>query len=117
MDYTYYNVTMFENKNDTLANLPYKGGVKGIKWLKFKGDDNNLEFDKEVENESLAMKILLQNLQMIEHTFIASNDPSTNRKFGDKWLEIKNEKDLKSVIEGRYEKVVVSKYMSNRYIR
>jgi hypothetical protein len=116
MGYTYYEVKMFENKNDTLENPPFKGRIKVIKWLKFAGEDS-LDFDKEVESESLAMKILIQNLQMVEHTFITSNNLFERHKFGDKRIEIKNENDLREIIQDRYEKVLVSKYMSNTYVK
>ena len=112
MEYTYYELQMFENREDDCSTLPYKGRVKGIKLLKFNGDDKGLNFGDKIEDESLAMQILLQNLQQVELTFLGSNDLNVTRKIGEKVEEIKNEKDLQEIIFGKYEKIFVSKYKS-----
>lgn len=38
----YYQVTMLEDKRDMAEGLPCHGRIKGIKWLKFNGDDKGM---------------------------------------------------------------------------
>lgn len=112
MEYTYYELEMFENREDDWATLPFKGRLKVIKLLKFNGDDKGLNFGDKIEDESLAMQILLQNIPLVELTFLGTNNLNETRKIGEKVEEIKNEKDLQEIIFGKYEKIFVSKYKS-----
>lgn len=117
MWYKYYKIELYENKDDSLDDikLPFKGDVKSMSWLKYDGDDGDLKPGLRIENESLAMSILIQNLKEVEHTFVGSNIPNENRKAGEKHIEIKNKSDLEDIIFGRYEKVFVSTYYSERF--
>lgn len=112
MEYTYYELEMFENREDDLPTLSLNGRVRVIKFLKFNGDDKGLNFGDKIEDESLAMQILLQNLQHVKLTFLGANDMNETRRIGEKSEEIKNEKDLQEIIFGKYEKIFVSKYTS-----
>ncbi len=59
------------------------------------------------------MKILLQNLQKVEVTLLGINDSNETKKIGKKNIEMRNEQSIQDVIFGRYEKILVSKYISN----
>jgi hypothetical protein len=57
-----------------------------------------LPFDTEVKDESLAMKIFLQNLTLVQEIFLASNNPSQTKQAGEITEYVKNEKDLLDII-------------------
>ena len=111
----YYKITLFTNKADDGESFPLKGGMKSMKWLKYSGDDGGMKMGEKKEDESLAMQILIENLQELEYTLLGSNDP--NEKVGKQWREVKGEDDLKEIISGGYEKVLVEKYESDRVMR
>lgn len=74
--------------------------MKGINWLKYDGDDGGLELGQEREDESLAIKILTKNLQAVETQLLATTNPSELKNIGKKTRYVKNEVDLKEIIDG-----------------
>ena len=108
----YYRITLFENKSDGFGdNSRLTGGVKGVNWLKYDGDDNGMPLNTEIEDESLAMKILLQNLQLVQAKLVAANYPT--QLIGKSKELVRNQADLEEIIQGQYEKVIVEKYQSD----
>ena len=116
----YYSVTMYTNKLDDIKNAktPFIGGVKCIKWLRYSGNDNELKFGEDREDEKLAINIMLQNLRKQEVVLMFTNDPSIDiNEIGKIRIETKNEADLIELLYGQYQKVIVSKYESDLNIR
>lgn len=107
----YYQISLLTNKEDDIDNPPYKGTIKVIKWLKY-NSETNLPLNHSTIDESLAMKILIQNLQLVESTIIASNDPQITN-IGTPTEYVKNEADLVRIIAGQFEKVMILKYESD----
>jgi hypothetical protein len=112
----YYRVTFYTNREDGIEGLPRRGGMKGINWLKYNGDDGGLEIGQEREDESLAIKILIQNLQLVEIQLLGTTDPSELKNIGKTTRYVKNEDDLKEVIAGEYPMSLVAKYESNHIV-
>ena len=113
-DMIYYQITLYTNREDDFnKSVRLKGGLKAIKWLKYDGADNDLQIDQEREDESLAMKILIKNLQQVEEQLLATTDSKSTGAIGQVTRYIKNEDDLKRVIDGHYKKVMVKKYESD----
>ena len=72
MAYKYYQIELYENKEDSFENLPLKGVVKCMKWLKYDGEDGNLDFDKEKFPDAKGLYeknlgSLKKGIQAIEH--------------------------------------------------
>lgn len=108
----YYQVTMFEDKRDMAEGLPRHGRIKGVKWLEFNGDDKGMLVGEEKDDESLAIQILMQNLEKVESELVGTNDPSQKHLIGTKKRYVKNESDLVDLLHGNYETVLVKKYTS-----
>ncbi len=109
----YYELTMYTDKRDLADGLPRYGGMKGIKWLKFNGDDKGMQVDEEREDESLVIQILMQNLEKVETELMATNDPSQKHLIGTTKRYVKNETDLVDLLYGNYAAALVRKYESN----
>lgn len=101
----YYQVLLYTNKKDLeLENgIPVHGGLRGIKWLIFNGDDKGMQIDEERDDEALAIKILMQNLGKVETELLATNDLSEQHLIGTTERYIKNEADLIDLLHGKYE--------------
>lgn len=110
----YYAVTMYTDKRDLADGLPRHGGMKGIKWLQFNGDDKGMQVDEERDDESLVIQILMQNLQKVETELLATNDPSQQHLIGTTKQYIKNQADLEDLLYGNYAAALVRKYESNK---
>jgi len=110
----YYAVTMYTDKRDLKDGLPRHGGMKGIKWLQFNGDDKGMQVDEERDDESLVIQILMQNLQKVEAELITTNDPSQQHLIGKTERYVKNETDLVDLLHGHYAAALVRKYESNK---
>lgn len=109
----YYQVTMYTDKRDLADGLPRHGGMKGVKWLKFNGDDKGMQIDEERDDESLVIQILMQNLEKVETELMATNDPSQRHLIGTTKRYVKNETDLVDLLHGNYAAALVKKYESN----
>ena len=110
----YYQVTMYTDKRDLKDGLPRHGGMKGIKWLGFNGDDKGMQIDEERDDEGLVIQILMQNLEKVETELIAISDPSQQHLIGTTKRYVKNEADLTALLYGNYEAALVKKYESNK---
>ena len=110
MKQTHYRVYLCDDKTDDIDAGNIKGGVQVVSGLKFDGDDYGLPFDTKVENETLAMRILLQNMDEVELP-IFENGEIEGRVIGDTQIVIENEDNFRRIIQGKYPKVLVSKYM------
>jgi hypothetical protein len=93
---TYYEIVCLENADDDLERLPWKGAVRFSKWMRF-SEDTDLPLETYQENESLAMRILIENLNT--HHFKG-----------------KNVLKLKKMIDGKYARVLIRKYESEKYV-
>lgn len=107
---TYYEIILFEKQTKNIG-LPEPINYKAIRWLKY-SKETDLNLNIPVENESLAMKILLENLQLIEHTLVGTNNPAKIPEIGKKTEIITNESDLLKIINGTFDKVLVTKFIS-----
>jgi hypothetical protein len=97
----FYELTFFRSENDPFPS-------KYIKWLTY-DKETNIVLNEKHDNESLAIQIMIQNLQEVEDVLISTTDPSKVAEIGIPKTYVRNEDDLVSILNGKYDKIFVKK--------